>query len=138
MRHPQGRDVHQRARLGVGGKFFLAVGFVLLAMLGVTASGAVGLARLQTQIDRLYSDNIVTSQATTGLELALGDVESVALEQVATIDPTRQAVLSRDLDKDLIPQVDRQLSVVAHHIAADPQGTARVGSISTDFDSYLA
>ena len=61
MRHPEGRDVHQRARLRVGGKFSLAVGIVLLAMLGVTASGAVGLARLQSKIDLLYDDNIVTN-----------------------------------------------------------------------------
>jgi diguanylate cyclase (GGDEF)-like protein len=138
MRHPDGRDVHQRARIRVGGKFFLAVGIVLLAMLGVTASGAVGLARLQSQIDLLYSDNIVTSQATTGLELALGDVEKVALQQVATVDPTRQAVLDRDLDEDLVPEVDRQLSAVSDLISDDPHGAERVKSISDDFDSYLS
>jgi diguanylate cyclase (GGDEF)-like protein len=138
MRHPERRDVHQRARLRVGGKFFLAVGIVLLAMLGVTASGAVGLARLQTQIDLLYSDNIVTSQATTGLELALGDVEKVALQQVATVEPTRQAVLNRDLDQDLIPQVDRQLNAVSELISTDPHGADRVEAISTDFNTYLS
>ena len=122
MRHPEGRDVHQRVRLRVGGKFFLAVGIVLLAMLGVTASGAVGLARLQSKIDLLYDDNIVTSQATTGLELALANVEQIALEQVATVDPTRKAVLDRDLDEDLIPRVDRRARRRTHLISADPGG----------------
>jgi diguanylate cyclase (GGDEF)-like protein len=137
MRHPEGRGVQQRARLRVGGKFFLAVGIVLLAMLGVTASGVLGLARLQTQIDGLYGDNTVTSQATTDLELTLDDIELVALEHVATVDRARRAVLDRDLDEDLLPRLERQVTVVSQRIGTDPQGTARLQAIATDLNTFL-
>ncbi len=126
------------ARLRVGGKFSLAVGIVLLAMLGVTASGALGLARMKTQVNRLYDDNIVTSEATTNLELSLDQVEKAALEQIATSDPGRQAVLNQQLDENLIPNVERRLSQVSTLIEGDPDAPQRIGAISSDFDRYLA
>ena len=59
---------------------------------------------MKTQVNRLYDDNIVTSEATTSLELSLDQVEKAALEQIATSDPARQAVLNQQLDENLIPQ----------------------------------
>lgn len=125
-------------RLRVGGKFFLAVGIVLLAMLGVTASGTLGLGRMKAQVNQLYDDNIVTSEATTNLELSLNDVEKAALEQIATIDAGRQAVLDQQLDETLIPAVEQHLDQVSALIASDPQASTRITEIRRDFDSYLA
>ena len=107
-------------------------------MLGVTASGALGLARMKTQVNRLYDDNIVTSEATTNLELSLDQVEKAALEQIATSDPGRQAVLNQQLDENLIPNVERRLSQVSTLIEGDPDAPQRIGAISSDFDRYLA
>jgi diguanylate cyclase (GGDEF)-like protein len=138
MRRQEGREMTTPTRLRVGGKFFLAVGIVLLAMLGVTAGGAFGLARMQGQVNRLYDDNILTSQATTGLELSLNAVEKTALEQIATIDPARQAILDRQLDETLIPDVEQRLGRVSGLIATDPGAPTRIAAISGDFDQYLA
>ncbi|HZZ20862.1 MAG TPA: MCP four helix bundle domain-containing protein, partial [Opitutaceae bacterium] len=125
-------------RLRVGGKFFLAVGIVLLAMLGVTASGALGLGRMKAQVNQLYDDNIVTSEATTSLELSLGEVEKAALEQISSIDPARQAALNQGLDETLIPDVEQDLDQVASLIAGDRDAPTRIAEIRRDFDSYLA
>jgi diguanylate cyclase (GGDEF)-like protein len=125
-------------RVRVGGKFFLAVGIVLLAMLAVTMSGALGLDRMRGQVNRLYDDNIVTSEATTDLELSLNAVEKVALEQIATVDPSRQATLDRQLDDTLIPDVEQRLDRVSGLIAGDPNAPARMAAISNGFDQYLA
>jgi diguanylate cyclase (GGDEF)-like protein len=128
----------RRARLRVGGKFFLAVGLVLLAMLGVTISGAVGLGRMKAKVNLLYTDNIVTSEATTNLELSVDDVEKVALQQISTTDPARKAALDEQLDETLIPDVEQHISDVSTLIAGDPLAPQRISTISVDFDRYLA
>ncbi len=138
MRPQSRRDLPQRARLRVGGKFFLAVGIVLLAMLAVTVTGALGLARMQQKVGLLYDDNILTTQATTSLELALANVENVALQQISTVDVAREAKLDQTLDEVLIPRVEQQLHAVAGLIDSDPGAADRITAISTDFDRYLA
>jgi diguanylate cyclase (GGDEF)-like protein len=138
MRRPERRDARFGARLRVGGKFSLAVGVVLLAMLGVTVSGAVGLARLQTQIDVLYDDNIVSTQATTDLELALRDVDSTALQLGVTTNAAARATLEQRLDEAEIPRVEQQLNTVTRLIGTDPGAPGRLDGIGHDFDSFLA
>jgi hypothetical protein len=138
MSRPERRDARFGARLRVGGKFSLAVGVVLLAMLGVTVSGAIGLARLQTQINVLYRDHIVTTQATTDLALALRDVDATALQLVNTTDPGTRATLEQNLDESEIPRVEQRLSSVTELIGTDPDAPARLHAISPDFDQFLA
>jgi diguanylate cyclase (GGDEF)-like protein len=138
MRAPGWAGAAKRSRLRVGGRFFLAVGIVLLSVLAVTTSGAVGLVRMKAQIDQSISDNLRTSEETTSLQLALDGVDKVALEQINSVSPSRRAVLDQALDERLIPAVQLHLETVAGLIAADPHGNERIADISNLFNRYLA
>jgi diguanylate cyclase (GGDEF)-like protein len=135
---PQRRETRTGARLRVGGKFSLAVGIVLLSMLGVTISGTVGLARMQREIGVLYDDNIVSSQVTTDLELALRDVDATALQLGVTQDAGSRARLDQWLDESEIPRVEQALATVTRLIGTDPDAPARLDTIGRNFDEFLA
>lgn len=63
----------------VGGKFFLAVGVLLLAVLGVAVAAEVSLTQTKRQADQLFSDHLRTTQRTADLANVLDDVERAAL-----------------------------------------------------------
>jgi diguanylate cyclase (GGDEF)-like protein len=138
MSGPHQGAARRGLRLRVGGKFSLAVGVVLLAMLTVTLAGSLGLARMEEQISALYDDNIVTSQETTQLELALRQANGTALQLIVTADPQRKAALEAGLDEAEIPLIEQQLSTLNDLIGHDPGAPERLQAIATDFDSFLA
>ena len=63
----------------VGGKFFLAVGVLLLAVLGVAVAAEVSLTQTKRQADQLFSDHLRTTQRTADLVNVLDDVKKAAL-----------------------------------------------------------
>ena len=138
MPGPEGRAAHRGARLRVGGKFSLAVGVVLLAMLAVTLSGTIGLVRLHGETKSLYDDNARTSQEVTDLELGLHDVDAAALQLVVTRDAGRRASIEAQLDESVIPRVEAELSAVGALVGHDAGAPERLASISQDFDTFLA
>ena len=93
-----GRPVPRRARLRVGGKFTLAVGVLVLALVAIAATGWAGLTRSDRQLDQLYTDNLQALAATFELADALHTAEVTALQIVPTLDAQSEARLDGELE----------------------------------------
>jgi diguanylate cyclase (GGDEF)-like protein len=123
--------------LRVGGKFFLAVGVLLLALLGVAVAGEVSLTQTKRQADQLFSDHLRTTQRTADLANVLDDVEKAALRRAQTQVPARQVALDTELDLVLIPLVHRTLNSVRDLDSDDPLELRKLDLIQAGFEQYL-
>jgi diguanylate cyclase (GGDEF)-like protein len=124
-------------RLRVGGKFFLAVGVLLLAVLGVAVAAEVSLTQTKRQADQLFSDHLRTTQRTADLANVLDDVEKAALRRTQTQDQARQVALDTELDLVLIPQVNQTLNSVRDLDSDDPLELRKLDLIQARFARYL-
>jgi diguanylate cyclase (GGDEF)-like protein len=91
----------RRRRLRVGGKFTLAIGVLVLALVAIAATGWAGLARSDRQLDQVYTDNLQALSRAFELVDVLHESELTALQLVHTHDPETEAQLDRDLDESL-------------------------------------
>lgn len=134
---PLRRRVPWHGGLRVGTKFLLAVGVLLLAMLAVAGIGAAGLIRTNAQANRLFNDNLVTTQRTADLTAALDDVDGSALQLIPTVQPGPTSQLDAELDQVLIPRVRQEIATVRALSAGDRGALARLDQIEAGFDQYL-
>ena len=114
--------VPRRAQLRVGGKFVLAVGALVLAVIAVAATGWAGLARSDRQLDQLYDDNLQALTATFQLADTLHTAEVTALQLVPVLDEQTEARLDRELEAALAEasvMVDDLRPVMADDQASD-------------------
>jgi diguanylate cyclase (GGDEF)-like protein len=121
----------------VGGKFFLAVGVLLLAVMGVAVAAEVSLTQTKRQADQLFSDHLRTTQRTADLVNVLDDVEKAALRRAQTQEPARQVALDTELDLVLIPLVHRTLNSVRDMDSDDPLELRKLDLIQAGFEQYL-
>jgi diguanylate cyclase (GGDEF)-like protein len=124
-------------RLRVGSKFFLAVGVLLLVVLGVAVAAEVSLTQTKREADQLFSDHLRTTQQTADLANVLDDVEKAALGLTHTQVPARQAALDTELDAVLIPLVTQTLNSVRDLDSDKPVELQKLDQIQAGFDQYL-
>ena len=124
-------------QLRVGGKFFLAVGVLLLAVLGVAVAAEVSLTQTKHQADQLFSDHLRTTQRTADLANVLDDVERSALRLTQTQAPARQQALDTELDLVLIPRTNRMLNSVRALDSDDPAELRKLDRIRAGFEQYV-
>ena len=93
--------VLRRARLRVGGKFVLAVGALVLALVAIAATGWAGLARSDRQLDHLYDHDLQALTATFELADTLHTAEVTALQLVPVLDAQTESRLDGELEAAL-------------------------------------
>ena len=116
------RAVLPRAQLRVGGKFVLAVGALVLALIAIAATGWAGLTRSDRQLDQLYDDNLQALTATFELADALHTAEVTALQLVPVLEPQVESRLDGELEAALAQAsvlVDDLRPVIADDEGAD-------------------
>jgi len=122
----------------VGGKFLLAVGLVLPAVLGVAAVGALGTARLHQQVTSIETDNMRTTHLVADLVDGLQHVEAAALLLTATYAASDVTELNAELEEQLLPELHSDFATLETVYADEPSALARLNRIRAGFQRYLA
>ncbi len=89
----------------MGGKFTLAVGVLVLALVAIAATGWAGLARSDQQLDQVYTDNLQALARAFELADVLHESELTALQLVQVLDPETDERLDAELDASLAEAV---------------------------------
>jgi hypothetical protein len=126
-----------RLRLSVGAKFLLAVGVLVLAVAGVAGVGAIGLARMNVQIQRLQSDGVATTQHVAALRAALHDVDKSGLRRNSALNPDQLVELNAELDQDLIPHVRQEISAVRSLNSGEAHMVQDLGQLEAGLAEFL-
>jgi diguanylate cyclase (GGDEF)-like protein len=124
-------------RLRVGSKFFVAVGVLVLAVLGLAVVAEVALTQTKHHSDQLYSGHLRTTHATADLANALDDVAMTAVLRTQARLPARQATLDARLDVVLIPLVNRTLARLQTLDSHDVVELRKMAQIEAGFAQYL-
>ena len=126
-----------RLRPRVGGKFFLAVGALVLAVLVIAVVGVAGLARMDARSDALYGHSLAVSQHSADVAAAAAAIHETSLYQVAVHDLHLNTELEAELDQVLIPRIQLTIKVLRHDYAGQPTLRAAVDRITAGLDQYL-
>jgi diguanylate cyclase (GGDEF)-like protein len=125
-----------RPRVGI--KFSLAVGAMLVAALAITEIGVVGLVKIQASVDRLIDDNVATLEATAELNDILDNLAATALEEVTVVRVGDADRLEERVDREMMPEAIRGISVMRTLSADDPGASAKLDAIQAGLDDYQA
>ena len=127
-------------RLTIGRRLGLLVGLLGLAIAGVTAMAALGLSRVDRDIQRFYDGTFQRSAQTAELRGSLKSVENVALEYALIENEDRRERLRTELSGTLIPAVNAALTEVEASFAdstRDGAPPAPLEGIRADWQLFL-
>jgi diguanylate cyclase (GGDEF)-like protein len=113
--------------LTISQKFFAVLAVLAPLVVAVALAGVVGLGSMKAEFDRVFADNIHTSQVSTRLGADFAQADEIALRLAAPTDPGERQRLFASLDRRVIPAVDTGLSELAALHAGDPL-TERTGA----------
>jgi len=133
----QSARFRSRLRPRVGGKFFLAVGALVLAVLAIAAVGVAGLGRMDARSDALYGHSLAVSQHSADVASAASAIHETSLYQVAVHDLRLNTELEAELDQVLIPQLQLTIKALRRDYADQPALAAAVDRITAGLDKYL-
>ncbi len=102
-------------------RFFIALGVLLVSFVAVASLGLVGLRDVQSANDQVFSDNLLTVEATSQLAVDLGEAERVALELTSVDRPDEAAALKAQLEQILVPKVNGDIARFLQLHASDPR-----------------
>ena len=129
--------VLRRGRMRVGGKFVLAVGALVLALIAIAATGWSGLARSDRQLDQLYDDNLQALTATFELADTLHTAEVTALQLVPVLDERAESRLDGELELAL-SEASVLLDDLRPVVADDPGADAVLDGLDAGLANVLA
>lgn len=115
-----------RVHLTISQKFFAVLAVLAPLVVAVALAGVVGLGSMKAEFDRVFADNIHTSQVSTRLGADFAEADQIALRLAAPTDRGERQSLFASLDRRVIPAVDTGLSQLAALHAGDPL-TERTG-----------
>ena len=132
------RRAAERHRLGITARLgaALIVGTLLLATLAWAALSAIGSAR--DSGTHIYTDSVVTTQAISNLAARLDDAEEAVLLGLVTVDPARQAALTRELASQILPEVAVGVANVRAMVADNPAQSRVAGRLAVDWAGFTA
>jgi diguanylate cyclase (GGDEF)-like protein len=128
-----------RIRLTISRKFFAVLAVLAPLTIAVALVGALGLASLKDDLDRLFSDDVRTSQVSTNLGANLVRADAIALRLAVNTNTTERRRLNAVLDQSVDPATDAELSQLAAIHARDPQAErADVARLARGWTRFVA
>ncbi len=119
-----------RIRLTISQKFFAVLAVMAPLVVAVALAGVIGLGSMKSEFDRVFADNVRTSQVSTRLGAEFARADQIGLRLAAPTDPGERHRLLTALDKRVIPAISTglgQLQVLhAHDPIAERTGAARL------------
>jgi diguanylate cyclase (GGDEF)-like protein len=119
-----------RVRFTISHKFLAVLAVMAPLILAVAVAGVVGLGLMKGEFDRVFADNIHTSQVSTRLGADFARADEIALRLAAPTDPGERHRLFVLLDHGVVPAVDiglNQLRVLhAHDPVSERTGPERL------------
>lgn len=131
--------MRSRAGFPIAAKFAVMLAVLVAALFAVGFAGLRGLADLNDHVNGLYRDHIVTLQRTAALADDTSRAAEVALQIIASNDPTDIARLREELDTVIVPQVDADIEALrAAHAADSLAERAKVQRVAGLWASFLS
>ncbi len=128
-----------RARLTISHKFLAVLAVLAPLILAVALAGVVGLGSMKAEFDRVFADNIHTSQVSTSLGADFAKAEEIALRLAATTDPGERRGLFVTLDRSVVPPINTRLSQLqALHAQDHGAERARVDRLAHGWSQFVA
>lgn len=124
------------ARWPVGLKFAVAVGAVAIGVLTVAATAAIGLVQLQSDVERLISDDLASVRVVDDLAISLYLSEEAVLAEQAAVGSERAPTAL--LDQLLLPRLNEQLRTTKNWFVANPSATERLNRVGKYLDDLVA
>jgi diguanylate cyclase (GGDEF)-like protein len=109
-----------RVTFTISHKFFAVLAVLAPLILAVAVAGVVGLGSMKGEFDRVFADNVHTSQVSTRLGADFARADEIALRLAATTDPGERRQLFVSLDQSIVPAVDTGLNELRILHANDP------------------
>ena len=125
------------ARWPVGLRFATAVGAVALGVLSVAVTAAVGLMQLQSDVERLISDDLASVRVVDDLAISVYLSEEAVLAEQAAVGPERVPVTTL-LDQLLLPRLGEQLQTARQWFAENASATAHLTRVNRTLDDFVA
>ena len=128
-----------RVRFTISHKFFAVLAVLAPLILAVAVAGVLGLGSMKAEFDRVFADNIHTSQISTSLGADLARADVIGLRLATTTDPAERAGLFVTLDRTVVPSVETRLSELqALHAHDHGSEQARVNRIVQAWSQFIA
>jgi diguanylate cyclase (GGDEF)-like protein len=97
--------------------FFITLAVLLVSFVAVASFGLVGLRDVQNANDQVFSDNLLTVEATSQLAVDLGEAERLALELTSVDHAAEVDVLEAELSQVRVPRVNGDIErFLAFHL----------------------
>ncbi len=126
-----------RFRLTISRKFFAVLALLASLTVAVALAGAGGLASVNTDLGRVFTDNVRSSQISTSLGADLSRADEIALRLAADTNSAERRRLNGTLDQSVVPAVDAGLVALrtahAHDRAAERAQVKRLEAGWSDF-----
>lgn len=126
-------------RFTISHKFLAVLAVLAPLILAVALAGVVGLGSMKSEFDRVFADNIHTSQVSTSLGADFARADEIGLRLAAPTDPGERRSLFVTLDRSVVPSVDTGLSELQELHAHDPSAErARVQRLAQGWSQFIA
>jgi diguanylate cyclase (GGDEF)-like protein len=128
-----------RVRFTISHKFLAVLAVLAPLIVAVALAGVVGLGSMKAEFDRVFADDIHTSQVSTSLGADLARADVIGLRLAATSDPAERRGLFVTLDRTVVPSVETGLSELqALHAHDQSAERARVQRIVQGWAQFIA
>src|ERR1700727_440380 len=84
---PNGKGLLTRGQFTISHKFLAVLAVLAPLILAVALAGVVGLGSMKVEFDRVFADNIHTSEVSTSLGADFARADEIALRLAAPTDP---------------------------------------------------
>jgi diguanylate cyclase (GGDEF)-like protein len=129
-----------RVRVPIAWKFFLLLGVVVPAVVGVSWVGVSSLASMKTRLDAVYGDALGSARAVGQLDTSIEEAEEVSRLLIAETHPSEIHAVEAELRDEVVPGVQRHVQEIHDLSAPDTTGTDLVlaDRLENDWKRFLA
>jgi diguanylate cyclase (GGDEF)-like protein len=128
-----------RVRLTISRKFFAVLAVLAPLTIAVALVGAIGLSSLKADLDRVFSENVRISQASTNLGADLARADAVALRLAVDTNPSQRRQLNAELDHSVDPATEGELAqLTALHAQDGLAERAHVARLAEGWTQFMA
>jgi diguanylate cyclase (GGDEF)-like protein len=128
-----------RVRFTISHKFLVVLAVLAPLILAVAFAGVEGLGSMKGEFDRVFADNIHTSQISTSLGDDFARADEIGLRLAAVTDPGERRDLFVTLDRTVVPAVETRLSELrALHTHDQAAERVRVQRLAQGWAQFVA